>query len=197
MAEDRIVGYFMKNGKPHSAKTGKELKSVDDRKGTRYIQVNPLPDDYFSNIAKRANTVRLEGITSARSAVIPNFGEYVAKTRKNKTRTIGTAKDSYLGALNTSYAILEGIPLNKENRKILNRVYMEEVKSALPNIAPIMARHKDDWVSSKSKKYWQEPFSSESKKDAMAVRSSRKAYKARQELYGNVRMHEGLRNPFA
>jgi len=31
----------------------------------------------------------------------------------------------------------------------------------------------------------------------MAVRSSRKAYEARKTRYGNVRMHEGLVNPFA
>lgn len=196
MAE-RVVGYFMYEGKPYSVKTGKELKSVDNRRGRRYVQLDPVDKDVFREKRSNASKVRSEAVRSARARAIPDYAEYVAKTRKGNARTIGTAKDSYLGALNSSYAILQGIPLNKDNRKILNQVYQDEIKNAIPSIAPLMEMHKNDWVTSKSKKYWKEPFSSENETDAMAVRSSRKAYEARKTRYGNVRMHEGLVNPFA
>lgn len=201
----KVVRFYVIGDKAYSATTFRELKGMPLQSQIAdgsYVQVN-APADYkvSRKIAGRAKREiqKEDQIRDFRQAMGPNYLENIpTKTLRGTDRKpVGAGKDSFLRALNRSYAILNGIPLNEANRKVLNKVYAREVAAA----KAVAGRTLEvaDWAGDR-KKYWDKAYELPDKPkrgDQARVNRSNAALARRKKIFSGVVPLDDTKNPFA
>jgi hypothetical protein len=124
----RTVNYYVdQKGIPRSASSGAALKKgVANTVSTIYRQVDPPLAELKKKRQARAET--------ARTRYLANYDEYAPASINELTQSgirYGASRDSLLRALNTNYARTKNIPLNPQNRIILNAIYADEMTAAI------------------------------------------------------------------
>lgn len=125
------VEYYVDDaGNNRYASSGTKMKD-DPVNNTRitYVQVDTDAAEANLKRKRRATNIRnkegyritMAGLPSQPYTIIP----------EGKREKVGHNRDSVLRAVNAAYAASKNIPLNRENRLILNRIYADEMNSAI------------------------------------------------------------------
>lgn len=74
-----------------------------------------------------------------------NVPDVIADNLPNKFTTgtkfeVGTSRDSVLRAVNNTVAKISGIPLNRKNRNVINKIYGDELNAAYHMVGPDFTR---------------------------------------------------------
>jgi len=145
----REVKYYVDaKGVPRSAASGAVLKQgVADTARATYRQVEPPLAQLKAKRQERAAT--------SQRVYLANYDEYAPEAINELTRTnirFGHNKDSLLNALNRAYATSMDIPLNAQNRVILNSIYADEMSSAMAARNADFAKFQSRFAAGKGKK---------------------------------------------